>query len=227
MKQRILRTALLTLGITAIAVINGCLPTPDYEPPIVNILNPAPEEVVSNGETIPIVVVASDDFELKEIVILIEGEQVLSTGDNPARFNWVVGNGPQVGTDNQYHISAYGVDEEDHIGPSQVIACNLQTSPGAPVVEPPTAEITSPLNGATISRSSKSQRISVDAFDNNTVERVEFYANGQLIGEDTDAPYELNWDVKASGMSGRTNIFVKAFDNEGQTGAHIAAVNIR
>ncbi len=72
MKQRILRTTLLTLGITAIAVINGCLPTPDYEPPVVTILNPAPAEVVQASQQVPIVVVASDDFELKQIVFMIE-----------------------------------------------------------------------------------------------------------------------------------------------------------
>lgn len=226
MKQRILRTALLTLGITAIAVINGCLPTPDYEPPIATILNPAPAEVVQASQTVPIVVVASDDFELKEIVIMIEGQEVLTTGDNPARFSWIVGNGPQVGADNQFHVSAYAVDAEDHIGPAAVVATTLQTAPGAPLVEPPTAEITSPENGATLNRNAN-YRIEVDAFDNNTVKRVEFYANGQLIGEDTESPFQLNWDVKTSGISGRTNIFVKAYDDEGQTAAHTTAVRIQ
>ncbi|MEL6822501.1 MAG: Ig-like domain-containing protein [Calditrichota bacterium] len=225
MKQRILRTTLLTLGITAIAVINGCLPTPDYEPPVVTILNPAPAEVVQASQQVPIVVVASDDFELKQIVIMIEGREVLDTGENPARFNWVV-NANDAGADGQVHISAYGVDEEDHIGPAQVVATTLQTAPGAPAVEPPTAEIISPENGTTINRNDN-YRIEVDAFDNNSIERVEFYANGQLIGEDTELPYELNWDVMSMGVTGRTNIFVKAYDNEGQTAAHVTAVHIK
>ncbi|MGH1363073.1 MAG: Ig-like domain-containing protein [Calditrichia bacterium] len=226
MKQRKLKTALLITGLAAMAVINGCLPSPDYEPPVVTILNPAPEEVVAANDRIPILAVASDDFELKEIVILIEGVQVLSTSDNPAKHDWTVVAGA-VGTDNQYHIAAYAVDAEDHIGPSAVIACNLQAAPGAPAVEPPTAEIIAPDNGAVLKRSGESYRIAVDAFDNTAVERVEFYANGQLIGESTEAPYELNWNVKNSGISGRANIFVKAFDNEGFSGSHVTAVTIR
>jgi hypothetical protein len=46
-----------------------------------------------------------------------------------------------------------------------------------------------------------------------TIERLEFLANGSIVGTDTDAPYELNWKAAEKG---RYLVTATAYDNEGR-----------
>jgi hypothetical protein len=59
--------------------------------------------------------------------------------------------------------------------------------------------------------------LTADASDTDgSVARVDFYANSQLIGSDTTAPYTYTW---ASTGKGNQNLYAKAYDNDGGTGA--------
>jgi hypothetical protein len=59
--------------------------------------------------------------------------------------------------------------------------------------EPPSVVITSPANGSTVKGN---VRVSADALDTlSGVVVVRFYANGNLIGTKTSAPYFVNWNT--------------------------------
>ncbi len=65
--------------------------------------------------------------------------------------------------------------------------------------QPPTVKITYPTNGAIYSpEKDEWVSISVDAVDNASMGRVEFYVDGAYIGASTVAPYNKKWTLKMS-----------------------------
>lgn len=65
----------------------------------------------------------------------------------------------------------------------------------------PTVAITSPLNGATVT---KTVRITVDTSDSGSgVTSVAFYVDGVLVGTSTSAPYQVQWNTKKSAVGQR------------------------
>src|SRR5437899_2259358 len=79
---------------------------------------------------------------------------------------------------------------------------------------PPTANITSPTNGQ-IFLTPTGILISADATDpHGSVSKVEFFENGNKLGEDTSYPYSFNWTNVALGTYTLT---VRANDDLGST----------
>ncbi len=79
---------------------------------------------------------------------------------------------------------------------------------------PPTAEITSPTSGATVSGT---VRITASASDNAGVTSVEFYDGFTKIGTSTSPPYERYWDTRG-GPNGSRTLTVRAIDAAGNVG---------
>lgn len=57
---------------------------------------------------------------------------------------------------------------------------------------PPTCQITSPADSASVNGT---VNVAATAFDSVGVERVEFYADGVLVGTDSLSPYSASWDA--------------------------------
>ncbi|BCU79279.1 Ig-like domain-containing protein [Luteolibacter sp. LG18] len=85
---------------------------------------------------------------------------------------------------------------------------------GAPGNQLPTVSITSPANGASFTQPAN---ITVDATasdSDGTVSKVDFYANGSLIGTDTTSPYSVTWSSAPVGTHSLTAV---ATDNANGT----------
>ena len=81
--------------------------------------------------------------------------------------------------------------------------------------EPPVVTIFSPGNGSTVSGS---VQVDVSASDNELVGQVSLYANGNLIGSDTIAPYQFSWD--STGVAdGSVILTASATDAAGNQGS--------
>jgi exonuclease III len=80
-----------------------------------------------------------------------------------------------------------------------------------PVDEPPTVSITSPAAGATVSGV---VAVSAAASDDRGVTRVEFVADGALVGTDTAAPFEASWDTRVL-TNGSHSLQARAYDTAG------------
>ncbi len=78
----------------------------------------------------------------------------------------------------------------------------------------PTATVTSPANGATVSGS---VAIMATASDDVGVQRVEFLLDGATIGSDASAPYAFAWD-STTASNGAHAIAARAVDLAGNTG---------
>jgi CubicO group peptidase (beta-lactamase class C family) len=91
-----------------------------------------------------------------------------------------------------------------------VVSATVETPSNAP----PTAQITSPQAGASFPAPGP-VAISATASDpDGSVTQVAFYANGALIGSDTDSPYALSWTSVAPGSYSLT---ARSTDNGGAT----------
>ena len=83
----------------------------------------------------------------------------------------------------------------------------------------PTVSLTSPANGSTFTAPATTT-VSATASDaDGTVTKVDFYANGVLIGTDTASPYSVNW---ANVGAGSYNLTAVATDNRMFTTTSVA-----
>ncbi|WPB73030.1 Ig-like domain-containing protein [Archangium violaceum] len=73
----------------------------------------------------------------------------------------------------------------------------------------PEVSLTAPAHGATLSGS---VTLTATASDDVGVTRVDFYADGQLIGSDTTAPYSIVWDSRDHD-NGTASLSARAFDS--------------
>jgi len=80
---------------------------------------------------------------------------------------------------------------------------------------PPIITITQPANGATISND---VTIKVNATDNDAVSSVSFLIDGEVIGEDTESPYEYPWNVYFWADGNLHTILAEATDLSGNVG---------
>ncbi|MCI0604746.1 Ig-like domain-containing protein [bacterium] len=96
-----------------------------------------------------------------------------------------------------------------------------ESGSGCVDTEPPSTSITSPGNGATVSGTIT---ISANASDDCSVNRVEFFVDGNLIGTDTGSPYSTSWNTTtvANGSHSLTTI---AYDNASHS-ASSSPVNV-
>lgn len=79
---------------------------------------------------------------------------------------------------------------------------------------PPTVAISYPLNGSTIS--GRSATITATATDAGSgVAKVEFYADGALLGTDTSAPYSTTWQLRKVTKGVPHTLTVRAYDGAG------------
>jgi poly(hydroxyalkanoate) depolymerase family esterase len=79
---------------------------------------------------------------------------------------------------------------------------------------PPTATITAPANGASVSGT---VNITASASDDIGVDRVEFLLDGALLGSDASAPYAFAWN-SATASDGTHVLAARAVDLAGNTG---------
>jgi hypothetical protein len=88
-----------------------------------------------------------------------------------------------------------------------------QPPPPPPPNQPPTVSLTSPANGASF-RSPATISLAANAADpDGSVARVEFFRGTTRLGEDTSAPYTLQWTFAV----GNHTLTARATDNGGAT----------
>ena len=80
---------------------------------------------------------------------------------------------------------------------------------------PPTVQLTAPTNGSTVSGVIS---LVASASDDVGVAKVEFHANGSLLGQRTAPPYSFDWDT-ASVADGSYALMARAYDAAGNVGS--------
>lgn len=86
--------------------------------------------------------------------------------------------------------------------------------PTKPDTTDPTVSITYPISGSSVSGLVV---VTASAEDNESVEKVEFYIDGQLKNTDQDLPWEYLWDTEDFADGNQHSLYAKAFDEAGNT----------
>ena len=155
----------------------------DITPPNVAIISPASGQEVSG--TINIIAEASDNLGVAFVKLMINGESQDTDYDSPYSFPL---NTENLLEDEEYIIGAIAED---------LAGNNFSANPIAVLVnnfdnEAPVGQIVYPYPGQSVSDTIS---IQVVASDNVGVSSVSFTINGDLVSEDTDPPYEYEWDT--------------------------------
>ena len=179
-------------------------------PPTVNITSPAAGATFNAPATIPIAVSATDsDGTVTLVGIFANGTLLSASSVAPFGFTWSnVGAG-------SYALTASATDDRGAQTTSAPVSITVNN--------PPTATLTSPLQGASFLAGSSITLTASASDTDGTIAKVEFYQGTTLIGTATTAPYSVNWSAAAPGTYALT---VKAFDNLGGVGTSTATVTV-
>jgi hypothetical protein len=190
----------------ALKMAAGTPPPPqDTTPPNVAITYPNDEATVSRS--IIVTVNASDNVAVSKVELYKNGELFAVDNEAPYEFYWDTTCDP----DGQYTLYAKAYDTSGNVATSNTITVKVANTPKE--VNPPTINIIQPINGSTVS---KIINITVSAYGESGISKVEFYINDKLKATDYNEPYTYRWDTKKV-KDGWYLITVKAYDNSGNT----------
>ena len=189
---------------------------PDTQNPVVAITSPASGETVSG--TVTVTTSATDNAGVARVDLLVDGAIVGTMAAPPFTFSWDTHSSPN-GT---HVLEARAYDAAGNAGSSGDLPVSVSNAPQPPAdTQNPTASITSPSAGATVSGT---VTVSVAAADNVGVARVELLAGTAVVATRTTAPFDFSWDTR-SVPDGTHDLTARAFDAAGNQGSS-AAVSV-
>jgi len=176
-------------------------------PPNVVMAAPEDEVEIAVGEQIVMVANAEDSDGSIKKVSFFEGIRFI--GENPNGNNGEFAFFFKRDEPGAYVISAKAEDNEGSISESDPITIN--------VISPnifPTASISAPQFNAVFT-GGEAIEIEADVADEDgTIEKVIFYADGDVIGEVASSPFNYSW---TPANSGEYELTIEAFDNSGDS----------
>ena len=188
----------------------------DTQKPVIGVTSPVAGEVVSGIK--PVTFNVFDDVGAVRVELYASGVFVGASEEAPFTINWdtmQTANGPS-------YLQAYAFDQAGNKGVSFKFSFTVDNSNPTPAedTEVPLISIVNPVAGTV------SGTIPVDFSysDNVGVVSVDLYANGQLIGKNTQAPFSFTLNTNAV-ADGDYRLTAHAFDKAGNQGV-TAAVTI-
>jgi hypothetical protein len=173
-------------------------------PPVVNLLEPASGAEFTAPATIGLSVGAIDSDGSITRVDFYAGANLLATDTTaPYGYAWV---GVSAGS---YTLTAKATDN----GGATTTSAAAIVTVAAPN-SPPTVSVTAPSNGASYVAPAAVQVAASATDSDGVVDRVEFFADGELIASDTTAPYTAQWTILSTG-AGVHSLTTSAVDNSG------------
>ncbi len=178
----------------------------DTTAPTVSIIAPSNGATVSG--TISFSANATDNESMERVEFYVDGSLIGTDTYSSYSINWdttTVSNG-------SHTLQAKAYDAVGNEGTFSTITVTVDNQ--APDTIPPTVSITDPFNGATVSGTIS---FSANATDDQSMDRVEFYDDGSLVGTDFASPYSYNWDTTTF-SNGSHTLQAKAYDAAGNEG---------
>jgi C1A family cysteine protease len=177
--------------------------------------------VYNNGPVVATFYVYNDFYSYRSGVYsyatgaYIGAHAVLVVGYDDATGSFLVKNswGSTWGESGYFHIAYSEVTGTSRFGYS-VLAYDGYKGIPVPDNTPPTASVSSPVNGATLSGTAT---ITVSAADNVGVTSVDLYLNTLFLGTDTSSPFSFAWNT-TSVTNGAYTLKAVAHDSAGNSG---------
>lgn len=172
--------------------------------PVVSILSPANSSEFENGVNVEISASAEDsDGQITKVEFFVNGEKIGEDNTSPYSINWT---------------SVAGVKDLTAVATDNLGSATLSDAVTITVTVPgnmdPLVTLSQPVNNILVT-SGDSVLISADASDpdaGDMITKVEFYINGDKIGEATSAPYQVYW--KSIG-NGEVKVTAVSYDSKG------------
>ena len=196
----------------AACVISGlgdnCIPSAgDTTYPTVSLTAPTNGSTVSN--TVTVTANAADNVGVAAVSFYLDGSATPFATDStsPYSVSWVTS-----GVSNGSHtLTAKAADTSGLVTTSSGVAVTVANT--VPDTTSPTVSFTAPSVRATLSGTTT---VTMNASDNVGVTRVELYADGTLIGTDTQSPY--NFSVNTTSYTNGSHTFMaRAYDTANNT----------
>jgi hypothetical protein len=205
----------ITLG----SLFLQCPPTlPDDIPPVVNIIHPVPGQEVS-GITL-VSVGASDETELKEVALFIDGAVVLTGKAALLQYNWDT---TPIADNQEHNLYATATDGRNNGFSGSVIVRVISSS--NPDSLPPVISILHPTTGSIVS---DSVNVVPEIEDASPIDRVEYFVDGVQVATITQAPYEYFWPVTSFINGSVHSIFARAYDvTQNNSVSNIVSVTVQ
>ena len=182
-------------------------PVPDTTPPAVAVTAPTNGSTLTT--TVTVSVSATDNVGVTLVKCYLNGVCVATNTGAPASFIW-----DTTGYANgAYSLQATAYDAAGNSGSSPVVNVTVQNP--VPDTTPPTAQILSPANGATLAGINS---VNVSASDNVGVTKVEWYLDGGMAGSSASSSPAFSWDTTKS-INGTHSLQAKAYDAAGNIGS--------
>jgi len=190
----------------------------DEDAPIVNITNPQNGSTVSG--TVTIQAEATDrsikgkaPSGIQKVEFYIDGTLVGADTTSPYTYSW---NTDSLQYGSTHTIQAKAYDNTGRVGVSPEVTVTI----GDTVA--PTITITNPQDGGTVFGtvviSASAQDRGIKGKAPSGIQKVEFYVDGDKIGEDNSSPYTYSWDTDSLQYGSIHLIQAKAYDNAGNVG---------
>lgn len=174
------------------------------DPPSVSLTAPAANSEFNVGDAVTFTANASDtDGSVANVDFLVAGAVVGSATSAPYSFSWRA-------TEGIHTVSAKSVDDQG--AESVLSSTNITVTQTGPVNVPPTVEAA--LSVATVDVGGVVTLTATAADSDGTVDKVDFYVAGTLVGTAASAPYTLDYTTTRSGTLA---VYAKATDNMGAT----------
>ncbi|MDO8537972.1 MAG: Ig-like domain-containing protein [archaeon] len=182
----------------------------DTESPIIQITQPySAAQIQVTTSSIVLGGTATDNIGIAQITWLNTANNSSGTATfNSTTGTWGTAAIPLISGNNTIIVTAN--DAAGNQSSDTVTVISIYSPPPIPDTQLPSVAITSPVNGAIVS---SPITITATASDNVGVTKVRFfYYNGNLIGEDTTAPYSVQW---TTGSTGSRQLYARAYDAAG------------
>src|SRR5690606_15571914 len=180
--------------------------------PLVELTSPKQNARFEQGATITISASASDsDGSITKVEFYNGNSRLGQDTSSPYSYAWT--NVP-AGT---HKLIAKATDNRSGVTTSTAVTITVVVPNKAPVVK-----ITKPANNSVFT---EGQPISIEATATDSdgeIAKVEFFNGNVRLGEDTSAPYTLEW---ANALPGKYTVTAKATDNKGATAS--ASINVQ
>ncbi|KGY10510.1 chitinase C-terminal domain-containing protein [Vibrio sinaloensis] len=174
------------------------------EPPVVSLTAPLATDSISEGAVIALAASASDsDGSVARVEFQVDGVVVGNATNAPYTVNWTA-------TAGNHSVSATAFDDQGEASVVSTTAITVDASQHGNLA--PTVDVT--LSSASVEVGSVVTLTANAADSDGSVDKVDFYVAGQLVGTTVTPPYTLDYTTTAAGT---LSVYAKATDNLGKS----------
>ena len=211
---------MIMLILVSLTLFIQCPPeVPDEIAPVVNIIYPVDGQAVSG--TIKVSVAASDETDLKQVNLFIDGEMV-AVSENPLLEH--IWNTVPIADNRNHSLYATATDKSDNNGFSGNVIVRVVTG-SFPDTLAPVITILNPVTGAIVV---DTVNVVSQVYDDNQIDKVQYFVDGELMHTTTQIPYSYEWIVTNYENGSSHNLFGVAYDaNQNSSVSNVVTVTVQ